>query len=760
MNTNKSDLRLFKKQAKNFSLIPLNGKVPFENGWEKYCKTKREYYEQDFRGHNAGLCCGPASGVLVLDIDDPEMFKELNLPIPDTYTVITGSGKPHYYFLYPKGEDTYGNKSIKHLVFTKHTIFDIRGDGGQVVAPGSVHPETGEYYRIDKDTLVSPMPIWLIDYYKGQPLDKEPLLDIPLPAPKNREFIESLKIPKGKQDLIFEGCKVGERSEANMTILIMLVSAGYDDKTIFYIFDHYPIGEKYREKGSSRIDWLKNEIQRAKEYEQNHSQFASDQVMQDLALEKMIEKMNKKHAVVMVGGRCLIMNHIIDPITKRKDFTLSSVTDFNHYYANQKMINPYKENGQQTAISKIWMESNSRKEYNGIIFDPNGDQDGYYNLYEGLAIEPKQGDWSLFQKHIFEVIADKDKKAYDYIIAWLAHLVQFPGGQRPGTSIVLRGKQGTGKGCFVSQIGKIVGSHYCHISHQDQLTGRFNSHLQNALLVFCDEGIWGGNKAAEGKLKAMVTEDVNIIEPKGKDAYSVKNHIRLIVASNNDWVVPAGLEERRFFVLDVSDNHMQDKDYFKPLFEQMDNGGREAMLYDLLHYDLSDIDLRSFPRTKALMDQISRSMTSFQKFWFERLQAGLIKNFDDGWKQMVETESIYDDFVTYCKDIGERFRIGKSEFGKQLKKLCPGISNKRVVNSHGMSKKRVPYYCFPDLKHCREAFESMVKMNIEWDEYEEIDEDDIDSAWGGRECAVGNTCHNISKTLDMADVPYVDEIPY
>jgi hypothetical protein len=64
----------------------------------------------------------------------------------------------------------------------------------------------------------------------------------------------------------------------------------------------------------------------------------------------------------------------------------------------------------------------------------------------------------------------------------------------------------------------------------------------------------------------------------------VKNFIRLIVASNNDWVVPAGLEERRFFVLDISDKYMQNHEYFKKLFDQMDNGGREAMLHDLLQF--------------------------------------------------------------------------------------------------------------------------------------------------------------------------------
>ena len=69
-------------------------------------------------------------------------------------------------------------------------------------------------------------------------------------------------------------------------------------------------------------------------------------------------------------------------------------------------------------------------------------------------------------------------------------------------------------------------------------------------------------------LKAMITEDSFQVEPKGKDPFEVKNHIRLIAASNNDWVVPAGNSDRRFFVLDVSDIHMQDPSYFGSIIQK------------------------------------------------------------------------------------------------------------------------------------------------------------------------------------------------
>jgi hypothetical protein len=146
--TSRQDLDLFERQAARFSLIPLDGKKPFEKDWQQWCEAKRAFNRKDFEGHNAGVCCGPASEVLVLDVDDPQAFEALllgnGLAVPETRTVITGSGKPHFYFKYPQGGVRVGNKSFKHPVFPRHTIYDIRGVGGQVVAAGFIHPETGK----------------------------------------------------------------------------------------------------------------------------------------------------------------------------------------------------------------------------------------------------------------------------------------------------------------------------------------------------------------------------------------------------------------------------------------------------------------------------------------------------------------------------------------------------------------------------------------------------------------------------------------
>jgi hypothetical protein len=420
----------------------------------------------------------------------------------------------------------------------------------------------------------------------------------------------------------------------------------------------------------------------------------------------------------MLGGKCVVMNEITDPTFKRPDVTFSSVQDFRNRYLNQRIEIPVKGQGppKQISIANLFLESPDRREYEGIVFEPSFCIPNYYNLYRGLPVESKQGDWSLFEDHIRVVIANRWRKKFFWIMAWMARIVQDPGGERPGTSIVLRGKQGVGKGCFVSIFGRIFGSHFLHITNQNQLTGRFNNHLKDALLVFCDEGIWAGDKSAEGVLKGMVTEEIIMVEPKGKDAFPVKNHINLIVASNNDWVIPAGFEERRFFVLDVSEKYMQDQKYFKAIYDQMNNGGLEAMLFNLLNYDYSAIDLRTFPRTEALLDQIVQSASSVKKFWFERLRAGTLCSEDDDWGECVETQKFYDEYIEFSHMIGDRYPQIDKQFSKQLRKLCSGIKRRRKTIDR---KKRWALY-MPPLEECRMQFERHVDMEINWDEDKDL----------------------------------------
>jgi hypothetical protein len=91
-----------------------------------------------------------------------------------------------------------------------------------------------------------------------------------------------------------------------------------------------------------------------------------------------IQELNQDHAVVMLGGKCFILNEVVEPIFNRPDVTFSSVHDFRTKYANCFKIEQ-NSRGKETKvpIAEIWLRSPDRREFEGVVFSPGGDVAGY-----------------------------------------------------------------------------------------------------------------------------------------------------------------------------------------------------------------------------------------------------------------------------------------------------------------------------------------------------------------------------------------------
>lgn len=113
---------------------------------------------------NVGIVTGALSGLVVLDVDPrhggEESLRKLEREygaLPDTMESVTGGGGRHLYFSHPGGA-VHNRTNIEPGI-------DLRGDGGCIVAPPSVHP-SGNRYRWKKDHAPgdirpAPLPEWL-----------------------------------------------------------------------------------------------------------------------------------------------------------------------------------------------------------------------------------------------------------------------------------------------------------------------------------------------------------------------------------------------------------------------------------------------------------------------------------------------------------------------------------------------------------------------------------------------------------------------
>ncbi|MBF0359265.1 MAG: hypothetical protein HQL70_11735 [Magnetococcales bacterium] len=422
----------------------------------------------------------------------------------------------------------------------------------------------------------------------------------------------------------------------------------------------------------------------------------------------MIPVLNEKFAAVMINGSFQIMEpDNIDPATGYNRIIFYAASALEKLYGNQSVSICARDDKKLINPITYWMTHTARRTYLGIVFVPTGVvPDDYYNTWQGYAVTSKKGSIRLFLRHVKMVIANGDDEVYQYIIGFLADAVQMPE-QRPGVVLALLGQQGTGKGIFVQYVGRIFGRHFLHVSKSSQFTGKFNSHLMEAALLFLDEAFWAGDKASEGTFKAMVTEPTMMVEQKYMNPIAIRNHLRIIMASNSSWMAPAGLEDRRVFAVEVSAKKRGNRAYFRALADEMENGGVEALLGYLLAYDLSEIDIRDFPRTDALKEQKIHSMSQVDQFWLSRLESGFLLEDLSVWGDgSVSTKAFYEEFLEHFKAPGNRWLASAQVFGSELRKVVDGMDKKRIGKEN--------HYVFPALDVCREQWTNRTQQDWNW----------------------------------------------
>jgi len=166
-----------KGHQRGWAFVRLNGKVPADKGWQRGEPAKLDrILKWATDGHNMGLRTGRPSGIVVLDDDSVDGSASEQLNLPRTPTVITGSGKRHLYFRAP-------DFKVGNSVKTVAEGIDIRGDGGQVVFPGSIHPDTGRPYTwapglSPDDVELAELPADLLDMLRPRKKDLKPKLKL------------------------------------------------------------------------------------------------------------------------------------------------------------------------------------------------------------------------------------------------------------------------------------------------------------------------------------------------------------------------------------------------------------------------------------------------------------------------------------------------------------------------------------------------------------------------------------------------------
>jgi hypothetical protein len=677
--------------------------------------TVRSWCGPDAPPFNPAIAAGAASGVTVADIDcgsgkvGMQTWMELTREKgePQTLIATTGGGGSHVFFQYTAALKTGNNRLGKHV--------DVKNDGGYVVAAPSRHRSGDAYEWENWGVALATVPPYLMPH-KWEKKPKQSRKQDRPPSSTLDEVKDMLtKVPPDNRDTWRH-------------IGIILGREFPDDDEAYAAYHEW--ADTWGGPKDAKHDQTMHECFYVLAKQEANRKLTMGTLVK-LAREngwvpKCIAELNQSYAVVWMGGDCVILREHTAPDTGLLDVSFCTKGAVKLFHAAAPKVG---------GVDRVeyWLKHPAHRKYDGLVFQPGPGpySASYYNLWRGFSVEPKKGDCSLYLTHIKENITSGNEMHYRYLLAWMANIVQNPG-HRPGVAVVMRSGQGTGKGILAKGFGRLFRPHFAHITNSRQLVGHFNALLKQAIVVYADEAFWAGDRQAEGTLNALITEDTHNIELKGIDPIVVTNYMHLLIASNHDWVIPAASEARRFFVLDVGEKHMQDHAYFKAIDTQMKNGGSAALLYDLLEYDYSGVDLWTVPKTQALDDQKVHSMTPMERFWFGCLKAGSqmgrhregfssgdgrwggIYENDWGWETGVGAAELYEEYIRRSQQAGVTRRAMEMELAAALKGMVPGVRHGRFTMAEG--KAQVRAWIFPPLKECREAFDQYMKWTYPWED--------------------------------------------
>ena len=421
----------------------------------------------------------------------------------------------------------------------------------------------------------------------------------------------------------------------------------------------------------------------------------------DITLDTLIKNLNRSFAFTLYGNTAIILKMDGDEIKFLPETTFLSLVRNRWYFCKKDLKNK--------QLGPTWLCSGSRRSYEDVVFYPGdlGDKN-VFNLWRGFSYKPKQGDCSLFLDHLRANICAGNDVNYEWLLDWMADGIQKPH-RKNWTAVLLESKEeGTGKGFFAGVYGKLFGRHYAAYNKPKQLLGTFNSHLEDKLIVFLDEGSLV-EKNAYDYAKSLITEPTLNIEPKGRSMREVKSYHRIIMASNDRHILRSTIYDRRWMVLRVAPNSQNNLGYFKAIEAQMESGGYEALMYLLANRKYKEETVKTIVRTEALTYQKEQNLSEHLQWWNGCLLNGSIGNGEGGWPASVLPSELYASYIAWC----DKMKINKRENAVWLLR--------RINEEAGTSIRRTAFagqrvYVLPDLDEARRLFDEKLGYQTDWEE--------------------------------------------
>ncbi|WP_433988656.1 hypothetical protein SuNHUV7_22330 (plasmid) [Pseudoseohaeicola sp. NH-UV-7] len=333
---------------------------------------------------------------------------------------------------------------------------------------------------------------------------------------------------------------------------------------------------------------------------------AESDAQRDVAIDQMVAD----YFILNMGQKVRIGYFTSEKVNghKRDRLNLLSKSDFEIWLGNRELVERFIANPKTPR-------------YRGLICDPSkpAEFEGRLNLWRGFGITPKPGDPKPFLDYVSMLLADGNPESSEYILNWLAWVVQRPA-ERIGVALCLiSAKQGTGKGTLGNLMLTIFGQHGVSVSQSEGLTGHFNAHLESAMFCFADEALFAGDLRGADAFKNLITEPWMTVTRKGLDSTCMENLLSILMATNHRFAANVEFSDRRFAMFEVCETK-QTRQYWNDLHKWLNAGGKNAVLDFLQRRDLTGFHpVDSRPITDIYLDQRRQSLRETHRWWHDVL---------------------------------------------------------------------------------------------------------------------------------------------
>jgi len=300
------------------------------------------------------------------------------------------------------------------------------------------------------------------------------------------------------------------------------------------------------------------------------------------------------------------------------------------------------------------------------------------NTWAGFTAEriaETTGRPNLFVEHLRRLFG-KDSQ---YVLKWLASLVQRPG-QKTAVALVVVGGQGTGKTTtFELFMKKVLGSRYFGQTNnpENDLFSRFGFLKDSKILVVVDDFNVATLKMNADPFKSYITGETVPFESKGKMSIEILNCANFVLTTNKHDPVKLDADDRRYAALEVSDKLKGNHAYFSKLYRYLDRPENIRAIYDLLlDIDISSTNFQAERPITELYKEIKNMSVDKELMFLHHKVAGFER------PQEFKGSEYYQDFREWLAVNGFSDYKAKDSirFGMYMKKLSGVTVERRHAN--------------------------------------------------------------------------------